>query len=88
MKKEKLFSIKAEIEGAQIEVMRNIKKQKNQKGKKICMENYNKLETILNKIEQVLEKGNGVIDEECNEQETTTESSTEKPNTLTKKPEK
>lgn len=86
MKKEKLFSIKTEIEGAQIEIMRNIKKEKNQRNKNVCMANYNRLETILTKIEQVLEHGNGVIDEECSDTELPAESSMAKPNTSTTKP--
>lgn len=84
MKKEKLFSIKTEIEGAQIEILRNIKKEKNQRNKNVCLANYNRMETILTKIEQILENGSGVI-EECTE-EAQAESSMEKPSTSTTKP--
>lgn len=87
MKKEKILKIKSEIEGAQFEITRNIKKQKNSRDKSICMANYNRLESILTKLEEIIEKGKGVIDEECEDQ-TAIEFSGEKQNTSTKKPEK
>lgn len=87
MKKEKILKIKSEIEGAQFEITRNIKKQKNSRDKAVCMSNYNRLEAILTKLEEIIEKGNGVIDEECEDQ-TAIEFSGEKQNTSTKKPEK
>lgn len=85
MKKEKILTIKSEIEGAQFEITREMKKYKNSRDKAVCVANYNRLETIIKKLDEILARGNGII-EECDNTTTekTTEYSGEKPNTSTK----